>query len=171
MCLCKCQTKILWLDWWIRKWVPAKDKMPNNHQSPSLTLNFPVAVVNTLNTKTHSSKEMVEFPFKNADVKSICYCKQRMKSKLSLSLECVKTKLYNLCTSFTLHLHSSCGMVWYRTLRVKVNVGGGGGGSIYNVLSSTLPCPPPKLLPPLHPTSLPPLPPLHTSVELNIVAV
>ena len=133
MCLCKCQTKILWLDWWIRKWVPAKDKMPNNHQSPSLTLNFPVAVVNTLNTKTHSSKEMVEFPFKNADVKSICYCKQRMKSKLSLSLECVKTKLYNLCTSFTLHLHSSCGMVWYRTLRVKVNVGGGGGGGAFTM--------------------------------------
>ena len=33
-------------------------------------------------------KEMAEFSFENADVKSICYCKQRMKSKLSLFLEC-----------------------------------------------------------------------------------
>ena len=39
-----------------------------------LTLNFLVAVVNTLNTKTHSSKEMAEFCFENADGKSICYC-------------------------------------------------------------------------------------------------
>ena len=31
----------------------------------NLTLNFPVAVVNTLNTKTHTSKEMAEFSFKN----------------------------------------------------------------------------------------------------------
>ena len=34
-----------------------------------LTLNFPVAVVNTLNTKTHTSKEMAEFSFENADVR------------------------------------------------------------------------------------------------------
>ena len=38
-----------------------------------LTLNFLVAVVNTLNTKTHSSKELAEFTFENADVKSVCY--------------------------------------------------------------------------------------------------
>ena len=63
-----------------------------------LTLNFLVAVVNTLNTKTHSSKEIAEFCFKNAGVKSICYCKQRMKSKLSLSSECVETKLCKPCT-------------------------------------------------------------------------
>ena len=31
----------------------------------------------------------------------------------------VKTKLCKPCTSFTSNLHSSCGMVWYRTLRVK----------------------------------------------------
>ena len=45
-----------------------------------LTFNFLVAVVNTLN----SSKEISEISFENADVKNICYCKQRMKSKLSL---------------------------------------------------------------------------------------
>ena len=50
--------------------------------SQLLTLNFLVAVVNMLN----SSKEMSELSFENADVNSICYCKQRMKSKLSLFL-------------------------------------------------------------------------------------
>ena len=83
-----------------------------------LTLNFLVAVVNTLNTKTHSSKQKAEFSFENADVKCICYCKQRMKSKLSYSSECVETNLCKLCASFTSHLHNSCGMVWYRTLGV-----------------------------------------------------
>ena len=67
-----------------------------------LTLDFLVAVVNTLNTKTHSSKEKAEFSFGNADGKSICYCKQRVKSKLSLSSECVETKLCKPCTYFTL---------------------------------------------------------------------
>ena len=38
----------------------------------TLTLNFLVAVVNTLNTQTHSSIEIAELPFKNADGKSIC---------------------------------------------------------------------------------------------------
>ena len=84
-----------------------------------LTLNLLVAVVHTLNIKTHSSREIAEFSFENADVKSICYCKQRMEIKLSLSSECVETKLCRPCTSFTSHLNSSCGMVWYRTLRVK----------------------------------------------------
>ena len=56
----------------------------------TLTPNFLVAVVNTFNTKTHSSKEMAEFCFENADLKSIRYCKQGMKSKLSLSSECRK---------------------------------------------------------------------------------
>ena len=86
------------------------------------TLNFPLTVVNTLNTKTHSSKEMTEFSFENADDKSIRYCKQRMKSALPLSSDCVETKLCKPCTSFTSHLHNSCGLVWYRTLRV--NTGG-----------------------------------------------
>ena len=67
-----------------------------------LILYFLVAVVNTLNTKIHSSKEMAEFSIKNADVTSI-----------------FEMKLCKPCTSFTSHLHSSCGMVWYRTLRVK----------------------------------------------------
>ena len=90
----------------------------------NLTLNFMVAVVNTFNTKTNSSKEMVEFSFKNVDIESICYCKQRMKSKLSLFSECVETMLCKLCTSFTSHLQSSCGMAWYRTLGVKgINLG------------------------------------------------
>ena len=43
-----------------------------------------------------------------------------MKSKLSLSSECVETKPCKPCTSFTSHLHSSCGMVWYRTLRFNM---------------------------------------------------
>ena len=75
--------------------------------------------MNSLNTKTHSSTEMTEFCFEHEDVKSICYCKQRMKGTLSLSSVCVEMKLCKLCTSFTSHLHSLCGMVWYRTLRVK----------------------------------------------------
>ena len=45
-----------------------------------LALNFLVAVVNTLNTKTYSSKETAEFCFENADVKGICYSKQRQKT-------------------------------------------------------------------------------------------
>ena len=82
-----------------------------------LSLNFPVAVVNTLNAE--SQKKIAEFSFENADIKSILYCKERIKSKLSLSSQCVETKLCRSCTSFTSHRHSSCGMVWYRTLRVK----------------------------------------------------
>ena len=66
-----------------------------------LTLNFLVAVVNNLHTKTHSSKEMTEIYFENADVKSLCYCKQRMKSTLPLSSEHVETKLCKPCTTFT----------------------------------------------------------------------
>ena len=75
--------------------------------------------MNTLNTKTRSSKETAEFSFENADVKSICYCKQRMEGTLSLSSECVERKLCKPCTSFISHLHGSCGMVRYRTLRVN----------------------------------------------------
>ena len=86
-----------------------------------LTFNFLVVLVNSLNTKTHTSTEMTEFCFKNAGVKSICYCKQRMKTKLSLSSECVETKLCKPCTSFTSHPHSSCGIVWHRTLRVNIS--------------------------------------------------
>ena len=85
-----------------------------------LALNFLVAVVNSLNTKAHSSEEMAEFCFENADIRSICYCKQRMKSTLSLSSECVEIELCKPCTSFTSHPYSLCGMMWYRTLRVKV---------------------------------------------------
>ena len=29
-----------------------------------------------LNTKTHSSKEMADFCYENADAKGICYCKR-----------------------------------------------------------------------------------------------
>ena len=85
----------------------------------NVAINFLVAVVNTLSTKTHSSKEIAEFSSENADAKSICYCKQTVKSKLSLSTECVETKLCKPCTFFTSYLHSLCGMVWYRTSRVK----------------------------------------------------
>ena len=65
---------------------------------------------------------MTEFCFKNAAVKSLCHCKQRVKSTLLLSSERVETKLCKPCTSFTSHPHSSCGIVWYRTLRVKALV-------------------------------------------------
>ena len=80
--------------------------------------NFLVAVVNSFNTKTHSSKEMTEFCFEIADVRSICCYKQRMKSTLSLFSECVEMMLCKPCTSFFSHPHSSCGMVWYRALGV-----------------------------------------------------
>ena len=45
-----------------------------------------------------------------------------MKTNLSLLSQRIKTKLCKPRTAFTRHLHSSCGMVWYRTLRVKVLV-------------------------------------------------
>ena len=48
--------------------------------------------MNTLNTKTHSSKEMAESSFENADVKSIGYCKEGMKSKLSFSSQCIENE-------------------------------------------------------------------------------
>ena len=86
-----------------------------------LTLDFLVAVVNTVNIQTHPCKDMDEFCFENAHAKIISYCKRRLKSRLSLSSECVETKLCKLCTSFTLHLHSLCGMMWYRTLRVNIS--------------------------------------------------
>ena len=88
----------------------------NANQKPgstTLALNFLVALVNRTNTKAHSCKEMAEFCFENADVKSICYCKQRMKSTLSLSSEFVETKLCKLCSSFTSHPHSWCRIVRY----------------------------------------------------------
>ena len=43
-----------------------------------------------------------------------------MKSTLSFSSQCVETKLCKSCTSFTTRLHSLCGTVWYRTLRVNI---------------------------------------------------
>ena len=43
-----------------------------------------MAVVNTLHTKTHSSKEIAEFSFENADIKSICYCKEDEKQTVTL---------------------------------------------------------------------------------------
>ena len=70
------------------------------HELSTLTLRFLVAVVNGLNTKTHSSKEITGFSFENAAVQIICHCKQRTKSKLSLYSECVETKLCKPCTSF-----------------------------------------------------------------------
>ena len=76
--------------------------------------------MNSLNTMTHSSGEMAEFRFENAAATSICDCKQRMKSTPSLSSECVEMKLCKPCTSFTSHLHSLCGMVRYRALRLKI---------------------------------------------------
>ena len=71
-------------------------------------------------TETHFSKEIAEISFENADVKSICYCKEWIESKLSHSSECVEVKLCKPCTSFASHRHSSCEMVWYRTVRVNV---------------------------------------------------
>ena len=74
----------------------------------------------SLNAKTHSSREMTESCFENADDKGVCYFKQRVTSMLSLSSECVKMKLCKPCTSFTSHPHCLCGMMWYRTLRVNM---------------------------------------------------
>ena len=68
----------------------------------------------------NSCKEMAEFCFKNAQVKSISYCKQRMKSKLLLSSECAKTKLCKLYASFASHLRNMCGMAQYKTLRDRL---------------------------------------------------
>ena len=89
-----------------------------------------MAAVNTLNTKTHSSKEKAEFSFENADVKSICYCKQWTKSKLSFSSKCVAAKLCKPCTSFTSRPQSSCVMMLYRTLTLNILV------SVVNISNS-----------------------------------
>ena len=62
------------------------------YHSTRLTLNFLVAVVSTLNTKTHSSKEMAEFSFENADVKSILQTEDEQQTVTFFS-ECVETKL------------------------------------------------------------------------------
>ena len=53
-----------------------------------LAVDFLVAVVNTLN----SSKEISELFFENADVERICYCNQRMRSKLSLPFRMCQNK-------------------------------------------------------------------------------
>ena len=112
-----------------------------------LTLKFLVAVMNTLDTKTRSSIETAESSFENGEVKSICNCKKRMKTKLSLLSQCIKTKLCKPCTSLTCYLHSSCGMVWYGTLRVNIccnslslslSLWGGGESTCALSLSPTL---------------------------------
>ena len=102
--------EVLIQPWWQRMGmtIPEREWMKMR-----LTLNFLVAVVSTSNTKTHSCKEKAEFSFENENVRSICYCKQRMKSKLSLSSECVKTKLCKLCTSFLL---TPTQLVWNRVV-------------------------------------------------------
>ena len=86
--------------------------------NPTLTLNFMVAVVNSLNTKAHSSKEMTEFCFENADVKSIFHRTQMVKNTLSLSSECMEMKIYKLCSSFTSHPRTAC-VEWCGTGHLK----------------------------------------------------
>ena len=75
-----------------------------------LTLTFLVAVVNSIHTKTYSSKEMTEFCFEKADVKSICYCKQRMKSTLSFFRNVLKWS-YVWRAHLSPHTHTAC-VVW-----------------------------------------------------------
>ena len=102
--------------------------------------------MNTFNTKTHSSKDIATFSFTKADVKSICYRKtDDEKQTVTFFLNYVETKLCKPCTSFTSHLHSSCGMVWYRTLRVKLTGLGAGiaqlvvlGLAVHSVAGSIL---------------------------------
>ena len=45
-------------------------------------------MVNGSNTKTHSSKEITEFSIENADVKSICYCKEDEKQTVTFFRMC-----------------------------------------------------------------------------------
>ena len=107
---------------WKQTSLQQKEQSSIKQWTSKLIVNFLVAVVNTLNTQTHSCKEMAEFCFENAQVESISYCKQRMQIKLSLSSDGVETRLCKSNTIFrhtVTHLHSSCGMVWYRTLRVE----------------------------------------------------
>ena len=63
--------------------------------------------MNTLNTKTHSSKEMTEFSFENADVKGICYCKQRMKSTSHFLQKVLKRSSVG-CAHLLPHTHTAC---------------------------------------------------------------
>ena len=64
---------------------------------------------------THRTEDLAWPGTQKRKKKSIGYFKHKMNSKLSLSSECVETIFCKPCTSFTSHLHSSCGMVWYRT--------------------------------------------------------
>ena len=84
----------------------------------TLTLNFLVTVVSMFN----SSKEILELSFESADVKSHLLLQTKdEKPTVNFFSACVETKLCKSRTSFTSHLHSWCGMVWYTTLRVNQN--------------------------------------------------
>ena len=54
-----------------------------------------------INTKTHSSKEMTEFCFENADGKSICYCKHNEKQTVTFFRMCGNEAL---CAVHIFHL-------------------------------------------------------------------
>ena len=92
-----------------------------------LTLNRLVLLVKLLNSTTHSlvrtEQKMAEFCSEIPNVKSkLSWFRQRMKSKLSLASDCVEAKHCQLCMSFTSELHSLCGVVWCRTLSVKLSL-------------------------------------------------
>ena len=85
-------------------------------QGEKLTLNFLVAVVNTTPRPTPVRKWLNSVS-KMHQVQSISHCKRRMKIELSLSSVLKRRSVSRTC--FTSHLYSLCGMVRYRTLRVK----------------------------------------------------
>ena len=69
-----------------------------------LTLNFLVAVVNTLNTQTHSCKEVAEFWF---EVKSISYCNRGRKANCRF-LQNVLKRSFVSHTRLSLHTYTAC---------------------------------------------------------------
>ena len=69
----------------------------------TLARNFLMAVMNMLN----SPKDISELSFENADVKSICSCKQRMKSKLSPFLRICQNTRSVSCAHLSPHTYTA----------------------------------------------------------------
>ena len=63
-----------YLQCWMSDW-NVEQSCPTTGCTCSPAINFLVAMVNSINTKALSSKEIAEFCFENANIKSICYCR------------------------------------------------------------------------------------------------
>ena len=62
---------------------------------------------------------MAELCCEKSTMESISCYRQRTKSEVYLLSECIQAKHDKPCVSFSSNLHSLCGMVWNRPLRVE----------------------------------------------------